>query len=133
MIMQHVKIFSDSTIFNLYFQNCCFLTCKISHLSSKFSLNSLHYDLSYLKTRSRTTRSKHRATLVGQSANPVQIWDITHCLITKMVWSPCGEFLAIGNEEGSLILLNWLTREKVAEFRSYFGAIIALAWSPDSK
>jgi len=87
----------------------------------------------YLKTRSRTTRSKHRATLVGQSANPVQIWDITHCLITKMVWSPCGEFLAIGNEEGSLILLNWLTREKVAEFRSYFGAIIALAWSPDSK
>lgn len=50
-----------------------------------------------------------------------------------MVWSPCGGFLAVGNEEGSFIVLNWVTREKVVEFRSYFGAITALAWSPDSK
>jgi len=87
----------------------------------------------YLKKRTRVSREKHRPAVIGQQSNPVQIWDITHCQITCMKWSPNNEFLAVGNEEGSVLVLNFLTREKKVEFRSYFGATTALAWSPDSK
>lgn len=65
--------------------------------------------------------------------NPLYRWVIGEGSINEMAFSPCSNYLAVVSQDGFLRVFNYDTMELVGRVRSYFGGLLCICWSPDSK
>ncbi|CAL8111628.1 unnamed protein product [Orchesella dallaii] len=65
--------------------------------------------------------------------NPVTRWTIGDGAINEFAFSPCGQFLAVVSQDGFLRIIRYDSHELVGITRSYFGGLLCVCWSPDSK
>lgn len=67
------------------------------------------------------------------SRNPLYRWTIGKGSLNEFAFSPCGQFLATVSQDGYLRIFNYETFELTGLARSYFGGLLCVCWSPDSK
>ncbi|KAI1284951.1 WD repeat-containing protein 20 [Halotydeus destructor] len=63
--------------------------------------------------------------------NPLYRWVIGDGSINEFAFSPCSKYLAVVSQDGFLRVFHYDTLELVGRFRSYFGGLLCLSWSPD--
>lgn len=74
----------------------------------------------------------------GKRNNPAAVWQIGQSAITDCEFSPqpCATdvlFLAVTGRDGYLRILDFSKETMTVAFRSYFGALLCVSWSPDGK
>ena len=69
----------------------------------------------------------------NQKTNPVSVWKISNQKINAVSFSPDGRHLAIAAEDGTLTIMDYLAETLLDVHRSYFGALLTVTWSPDSR
>lgn len=69
----------------------------------------------------------------NQKTNPVALWSLSSHKISHFSFSPDRRHLAVVLEDGSLRVLDYLKEEVLDIFRSYYGGLICVCWSPDGK
>jgi WD40 repeat protein len=69
----------------------------------------------------------------NQKTNPVSVWKISNQKINAVAFSPDGRHLAIAAEDGTLTIMDYLAETLLDVHRSYFGALLTVTWSPDSR
>ena len=69
----------------------------------------------------------------NQKSNPVASWKISNHCITAFAFSPDSRHLAVVSEDGSLRIINYLKENLTDLYRSYYGALTCVCWSPDGK
>lgn len=69
----------------------------------------------------------------NQKTNPVASWSLSSHRISHFSFSPDRRHLAVVLEDGSLRVLDYLKEEVLDIFRSYYGGLICVCWSPDGK
>lgn len=65
--------------------------------------------------------------------NPIIRWQVGVGSINEFAFSPCGHFIAIVSQDGFLRVFHYDRVELIGCMRSYFGGLLCLSWSPDSK
>lgn len=67
--------------------------------------------------------------------NPLYRWVIgsENSCINQFAFSPCNLYLAVVSQDGFLRVFHYDTMELVGIARSYFGGLLCVCWSPDSK
>ena len=65
--------------------------------------------------------------------NPVYRWVVGESAINEFAFSPCGKYLAVVSDDGYLRVFDYHTMDLIGTMRSYFGALLCVGWSPDSK
>ena len=65
--------------------------------------------------------------------NPIYKWMVGRGSVNEFAYSPCGHYLAVASQDGFLRLFNYDTMELTGFFRSYFGGLLCVCWSPDGK
>lgn len=80
--------------------------------------------------------SVHR--LPRKKSNSLVIWQIGNGFITDIAFAPMRSkndqvLLAISGRDGYLRIVDFNRECPVAAFRSYFGALLCVSWSPDGK
>ncbi|XP_022694158.1 WD repeat-containing protein 20-like isoform X1 [Varroa jacobsoni] len=69
-----------------------------------------------------------------QTRNPLFRWVIGEGSINEFAFSPGeGRYLATVSQDGVMRCFDYSRMELVGSFRSYFGGLICVAWSPDGK
>lgn len=69
----------------------------------------------------------------NQKTNPVAFWKISNMKVNNMAFSPDGQLLAIVCDDGTLTIMDYIRERVLDVFRSYYGAIICVTWSPDGR
>ncbi|KAJ9233588.1 hypothetical protein DTO169E5_6964 [Paecilomyces variotii] len=69
----------------------------------------------------------------NQKTNPVSVWKLSNQRINQFAFSPDHKHLAVVLEDGTLRIMNFLKEEVLDIFRSYYGGMICVCWSPDGK
>lgn len=69
----------------------------------------------------------------NQKTNPVACWRLSSQKINSMALSPDGAYLAVVSEDGMLRIIDILRERLLNVFRSYYGGLIAVTWSPDGR
>lgn len=67
------------------------------------------------------------------SRNPIFRWSIGDGAINEFAFSPCGQYLATVSQDGFLRVFLYDRMELFGRMRSYFGGLLCLSWSADSK
>lgn len=65
--------------------------------------------------------------------NPIARWKIGEGSIHQFEFSPNKQMLATVSHDGFLRVFNYETRDLIATMKSYFGGLLTLSWSHDSK
>ena len=65
--------------------------------------------------------------------NPLYRWVIGQGAINEFAFSPCSRYLAVVSQDGFLRVFHYDSMELVGSMRSYFGGLLCVCWSPDSK
>jgi len=65
--------------------------------------------------------------------NPLFRWIIGEGSLNEFAFSPCGKYLATVSQDGFLRVFDYNTMELVGRLRSYFGGLLCVCWSPDSR
>jgi len=65
--------------------------------------------------------------------NPLYRWVIGQGAINEFAFSPCCKYLAVVSQDGYLRVFNYDSMELVGSMKSYFGGVLCVCWSPDSK
>lgn len=68
-----------------------------------------------------------------QKANPVAAYKLSNLKINQMAFSPDGSTLAVVCEDGTLTLLDHVAEKVLDVYRSYYGAMLCVTWSPDGR
>lgn len=84
---------------------------------------------------------QHEILVAKQSkakrSNPVAIWQIGRHAITACQFSPFAQgenpLVAIAGRDGYLRIVDFVKEDPLVAFRSYFGAFLCVAWSPDGR
>jgi WD40 repeat protein len=69
----------------------------------------------------------------NQKTNPVALWKLANQRISHFAFSPDQRHLAVVLDDGSLRVMDYLKEEVLDIFRSYYGGLICVCWSPDGK
>lgn len=69
----------------------------------------------------------------NQKTNPVAAWEVSAMKINCIAFSPDGQLLAVGGEDGSLTIMDYIGERVIDVFRSYYGGITCVTWSPDGR
>jgi WD40 repeat protein len=69
----------------------------------------------------------------NQKSNPVSVWKISNQKVNAVSFSPDGRHLAIAAEDGTLTIMDYLSETLLDVHRSFFGALLTVTWSPDSR
>ncbi|KAF2718423.1 WD40 repeat-like protein [Polychaeton citri CBS 116435] len=81
--------------------------------------------------RLQIKKSVHSA---NQKSNPVAVWHIPYSpRIHATSFSPDGQHLAIVCSDGTLTVINFLREKVIDVYRSYYGALLTVTWSPDGR
>lgn len=73
----------------------------------------------------------------GKRANPIAVWQVGCGAVSDAAFSPSGgangdqALLAVSSRDGFLRIIDIARESVVATFRSYFGALLCVSWSPD--
>eukprot|EP00697_Spironema_sp_BW2_P008848 gnl/Spiro4/23574_TR11651_c0_g1_i1.p1 gnl/Spiro4/23574_TR11651_c0_g1~~gnl/Spiro4/23574_TR11651_c0_g1_i1.p1 ORF type:complete len:507 (+),score=91.42 gnl/Spiro4/23574_TR11651_c0_g1_i1:63-1583(+) len=65
--------------------------------------------------------------------NPQSRWLLSDGAILALSTSPCGDYLATVGRDGWLRVLDVSTHRLLVSYKSYFGALLCVCWSNDSK
>ena len=67
--------------------------------------------------------------------NPLYRWEFGSggYAVNEFAFSPCNKFMAVVTQDGFLRVYNYDTMEFHGQMKSYFGGLICVGWSPDSK
>ena len=65
--------------------------------------------------------------------NPLYCWQIGSGAINEFAFSPCSKYLAVVSEDGHMRVFDYRSMELKGTMRSYFGGLLCVCWSPDSK
>ena len=68
-----------------------------------------------------------------QKSNPLAVWKSSHLQINALSFSPNGSYLAMVSADGTLTILDHVTERVLDVYRSYYGAMLCVAWSPDGR
>ncbi|KAK3701749.1 hypothetical protein LTR37_015269 [Vermiconidia calcicola] len=68
-----------------------------------------------------------------QKTNPVAVWKVSNMRINGMAFSPDGQMLAIVCEDGTLTILDYINERVLDVYRSYYGGMLCVTWSPDGR
>lgn len=69
----------------------------------------------------------------NQKSNPVSVWKLSNQKINAVAFSPDGRHLAAVAEDGTLTIMDFLAERVLDVHRSFFGALLTVTWSPDSR
>lgn len=69
----------------------------------------------------------------NQKSNPVAAWQVSSMKINDLAFSPDGQQLAICSEDGSLMIMDYINERVTDVFRSYYGGMLCVTWSPDGR
>ncbi|KAL1388623.1 WD40-repeat-containing domain protein [Phyllosticta capitalensis] len=69
----------------------------------------------------------------NQKSNPVAVWKVSKSKINAFAFSPDCRRLAIVSEDGSLRVIDYLQEKLLDIFRSYYGGLMCVCWSPDGR
>ncbi|KAF2772347.1 WD40 repeat-like protein [Teratosphaeria nubilosa] len=69
----------------------------------------------------------------NQRTNPVAVWKASNMKINSLSFSPDGQILAIVGEDGTLTIFDYINERVLDVYRSYYGALICVTWSPDGR
>jgi len=69
----------------------------------------------------------------NQRANPVAAWRISNMKLNDIAFSPDGQLLAIVSEDGRLTIIDYIAEKVLDVYRSYYGALLCVTWSPDGR
>jgi catabolite repression protein CreC len=69
----------------------------------------------------------------NQKTNPVAVWKFSNMKVNSIAFSPDGQLLAIVCEDGTLTIFDYINERVLDVFRSYYGGIICVTWSPDGR
>lgn len=65
--------------------------------------------------------------------NPLYRWVVGEGSVNHFAFSPCSKYLAVVSQDGYLRVFNYDSMELVGLMKSYFGGLLCVCWSPDSK
>ena len=68
-----------------------------------------------------------------QKSNPVAAWKISKMKLNSIAFSPDGALLAAVSEDGTLTIIDYIRERVVDVYRSYYGAMLCVTWSPDGR
>lgn len=68
-----------------------------------------------------------------QKANPVAAYKLSNLKINQMAFSPDGSMLAVVCEDGTLTIFDYVAEKVLDVYRSYYGAMLCVTWSPDGR
>ena len=68
-----------------------------------------------------------------QKSNPVAAYKVSNLKINMMAFSPDGSMLALVCEDGTLTILDYVKEKVLDVYRSYYGAMLCVTWSPDGR
>jgi catabolite repression protein CreC len=68
-----------------------------------------------------------------QKANPVAVWKLSPMKINAISFSPDGALLAAVCEDGTLTIFDYIAEKVLDVYRSYYGAMMCVTWSPDGR
>jgi WD40 repeat protein len=68
-----------------------------------------------------------------QKVNPVAVWKVSNMKINGMAFSPDGQMLAVVCEDGTLTIIDYINERVLDVYRSYYGAMLCVTWSPDGR
>ncbi|ORY61238.1 WD40-repeat-containing domain protein [Pseudomassariella vexata] len=69
----------------------------------------------------------------NQKVNPVALWKLSNQRINAFAFSPDNRHLAVGSEDGTLRIIDYLKEELLSLFYAYYGGLTCVCWSPDGK
>ncbi|CAK3887370.1 catabolite repression creC [Lecanosticta acicola] len=69
----------------------------------------------------------------NQKSNPVAVWKISNMKVNSIAFSPDGQLLAVVSEDGTLTIMDYIQERILDVYRSYYGAMICVTWSPDGR
>lgn len=69
----------------------------------------------------------------GARANPMARWTLGETAVTAMAFSKTGLHLATTSRDGLLRVIAFEAEVLIVAFRSYFGAVLCVDWSPDDR
>ncbi|RMY77888.1 hypothetical protein D0863_01026 [Hortaea werneckii] len=69
----------------------------------------------------------------NQKSNPIAWWKVSNMKVNNMAFSPDGLLLAIVCDDGTLTIMDYIHERVLDVFRSYYGAILCVTWSPDGR
>ncbi|KAG8631154.1 hypothetical protein KVT40_000294 [Elsinoe batatas] len=69
----------------------------------------------------------------NQKTNPVSYWRVARQKVNNIAFSPDGTHLAVVSEDGTLKIIDFLKEKLVDVYRSYYGGLISVTWSPDGR
>lgn len=69
----------------------------------------------------------------NQKSNPVAAWEVSNMRINSIAFSPDGALLAAVSEDGALTIIDYINERVVDVYRSYYGAMLCVTWSPDGR
>ena len=69
----------------------------------------------------------------NQKLNPIAVWNVSNAPINGAAFSPDGRLLAVVSDDGLLTILDYIHERVRDVFRSYYGAMLCLTWSPDGR
>uniref|UniRef100_A0A7S1HTV7 Guanine nucleotide-binding protein subunit beta-like protein n=1 Tax=Eutreptiella gymnastica TaxID=73025 RepID=A0A7S1HTV7_9EUGL len=67
------------------------------------------------------------------TCNPTQKWAVSNKPLNDVVFSPSNQYCAIPSRDSYCHVVHWEERKLRLKIRSYFGAILCVAWSPDER
>ncbi|KAK5163957.1 uncharacterized protein LTR77_010353 [Saxophila tyrrhenica] len=68
-----------------------------------------------------------------QKTNPLAVWKVSNLKINDIAFSPDGTMLATVCEDGTLTILDYINERVLDVYRSYYGAMLCVTWSPDGR
>ena len=68
-----------------------------------------------------------------QKTNPVAAWKVSNMKNSGMAFSPDGQMLAVVCEDGTLTIIDYINERVADVYRSYYGAMLCVTWSPDGR
>ena len=69
----------------------------------------------------------------NQKTNPVAVWRVSNMKLNSIAFSPDGQLLAIVSEDGTLTIMDYIQERILDVYRSYYGAMMCVTWSPDGR
>jgi len=65
--------------------------------------------------------------------NPVAVWHLSRGIINGFAFSPDDKNLAVVSRDGHMRIFDFEEEKLIVDFRSYYGALLCVSWSPDGK
>jgi WD40 repeat protein len=69
----------------------------------------------------------------NQKTNPVVVWKVSSMKINSIAFSPDGQLLAVVSDDGSLTIMDYINERVIDVFRSFYGGMLCVTWSPDGR